>query len=33
MTRFQTSQALSTLASLAVVAAMWLPTIQIPGIA
>jgi hypothetical protein len=33
MTRFQTSQALSILASLAVVAAMWLPTIQIPGVA
>lgn len=30
MTRFQTSQALSILASLAVVAAIWLPTIQLP---
>lgn len=33
MTKFQTSQALSVLASLAVVVAMWLPTLSIPAIA
>lgn len=32
MTKFQTSQALSVLASLAVVVAMWLPTLSTPGL-